>query len=67
MGAPDCHLLGSRLLLTCVLLLICSFTFCIRGVHCGLFPDTIRHLTPDTFDAELSKAKPVLVAFYAPW
>ena len=50
------------------LLALCIFAL-LRGVSAGLFPEgsSVLQLTPESFDAELSKARPVLVAFYAPW
>ena len=50
------------LLAGCILALL-------HGASAGLFPQgsSVLQLTPESFEAELGNARPVLVAFYAPW
>ena len=52
----------------CPLLAVCILAL-LHGASAGLFPQgsSVLQLTPESFAAELGKARPVLVAFYAPW
>ena len=52
----------------CALLAVCILAL-LHGASAGLFPQgsSVLQLTPESFAAELGKARPVLVAFYAPW
>ena len=52
----------------CTVLAVCILAL-LHGASAGLFPQgsSVLQLTHENFDAELGKARPVLIAFYAPW